>query len=78
MIVVAGGFSEEDNAVCSKEEQNIADLKATHEEADTRRALHAIHCKKHSHCDNIMVSARDTYILLLLLSHPQTSAVMFG
>ena len=40
-------------------------LKSSHEEADTRMVLHAIH----STCDKIVVYARDTDVFLLLLHH---------
>ena len=38
---------------------------STHEEADTRLILHAIHCQ----FDTVAVSSRDTDVLLLLIAH---------
>jgi len=40
-------------------------LKVAHEEADTRTLLHAVN----SSCDTVVVSARDTDVFIMLLSH---------
>ena len=53
-IVTAGGFTDIEGAVSSKE-QDIQCLKASHEEADTRLILHALEL------------CRDTDVLVLLL-----------
>ena len=42
-------------------------FKATHEEADTRLVLHAIQCN----FNTVVISARDTDVLLLLVAHFQ-------
>ena len=47
----------------------VEQLKAQHEEADTRMVLHAIHCSKISDCKTVVVSATDTDVLLILLFH---------
>jgi hypothetical protein len=47
----------------------VTHLRATHEEADTRLILHAIDCSRQSNANNIVVSASDTDVLLLLLAH---------
>ena len=63
-MVVAGAFFEEREVQCSKV-CDISGLPSTHEEADTRVILHAMHAQK----DNVIVYARDTDVLLLLLAH---------
>ena len=49
----------------SKTSTDLAQLKATHEEADTRLVLHAVH----SQFNTVVVSSRDTDVLVLLVSH---------
>ena len=44
VMEVAGGFLDEDTVKCNKAELNISDLRALHEEAETRIVLHACHC----------------------------------
>ncbi len=44
---------------------DLTQLNASHEEADTRMILHAIHCGT----DTVVVFTRDTDVLLLLLAH---------
>ncbi len=46
---------------------DIGPQKSTHEEADTRLVLHAVHSQFHT----VVVSSRDTGVLLLLVSHFQ-------
>ena len=46
---------------------DLGPLKSTHEEADTRLVLHAVHSQFHT----VVVSSRDTDVLLLLVSHFQ-------
>ena len=64
-IVVAGGFRDELEVRSSKTSTDLAQLKATHEEADTRLVLHAVH----SQFNTVVVSSRDTDVLVLLVSH---------
>ncbi len=65
IIVVAGGFSDEEMAESSKSDVDTTQLEARHEEADTRIILH---CTEH-HTDNVVVQSRDTDVLVLLLGH---------
>ena len=69
VMVVTCGFEEEDTVKCNQAELDIADLRALHEEADTRIVLHASHCANKSGAVNIIVSARETDVLILLLAH---------
>lgn len=64
-VVVAGGFTDEEQVEASTSEVNIEELEARHEEADTRMVLH---CTK-SQASAIVVSSRDTDVLVLLLAH---------
>ena len=64
-IVVAGGFTDERQVQLSKATNNLPLLNATHEEADTRLVLHCIH----NNSETIVVSARATDVLLLLVTH---------
>jgi uncharacterized LabA/DUF88 family protein len=64
-IVVAGGFREELDVRSSKGVTDLNALKSTHEEADTRLVLHAVN----SQFRTVVVSSRDTDVLLLLVSH---------
>jgi hypothetical protein len=65
VIVVAGGFNDGEKAQCSNEEMDPTMFYAAHEEADTRIIYHCIA----STCDTVVVSARDTDVLLLLVAH---------
>ena len=60
VIVVAGGFSESTTV-----KFDVSSLRADHEEGDTRLILHCIH----AHMNMIVLSIRDTDVLLLLLAH---------
>ncbi len=64
-IVVAGGFVDEVEVRSSHETTDLTMLRATHEEADTRLILHVVH----SQLDTVVVAARDTDVLLLLVAH---------
>lgn len=64
-IVVAGGFSDEEQVELSTPDVNTEELEGRHEEADTRMILH---CVK-SQASSIVVAARDTDVLVLLLAH---------
>ena len=65
MLVVAGGFEREDEVKTTDPILEPELLQASHEEADTWVVLHCIH----SDVENIVVSARDTDILVLLIAH---------
>ena len=66
-IVVAGGFEDELEVQSSVRSTNVANLRATHEEADTRLVLHALQ----SSYNTVVVYAKDTDVLLLLVAHFQ-------
>ena len=63
IIVVAGGFRTAEYTQCTEPLVDIEILRANHEEADTRVVLHSIHAET----EDVVVAARDTDILLLLL-----------
>jgi hypothetical protein len=42
-VIVSGGFNEEEEVQCSNSKVDVEALQSTHEEADTRFVLHAIH-----------------------------------
>ena len=65
VIVVAGGFSVSTTVKSSDPDLDVSSLRADHEEGDTRLILHCIH----AHMNTIVVSVRDTDVLLLLLAH---------
>ena len=62
---MAGGFEEETEVRSSIQSADVTPLMVTHEETDTRLVLHAVNCSK----DDIVVSARDTDVLLSLVDH---------
>lgn len=64
-VIVAGGFLNEQEVQSSQHSTNLSALCAAHEEGDTRLVLHGIE----NNSTNIVVSARDTDVLLLLVSH---------
>jgi len=64
-LVVAGGFQREDEVQTSNHELDIQQLAANHEEADTRLVLHCVH----TNAESVVVSARDTDVLVLLVAH---------
>ncbi|KAL9966179.1 hypothetical protein ACROYT_G024217 [Oculina patagonica] len=65
IIIVGGGFEEEDTVKCSRSNIDIRGLKGFHEEADTRMILHCVH----SDAEFLVVSSQDTDVFLLLVSH---------
>ena len=65
VIVVSGGFAEVTTVKSSDPDLEVSSLSADHEEADTRLILHCIHAQM----ETLVVSARDTDVLLLLLAH---------
>ena len=65
VIVAVGAFENEREVQSSERVIDLSALKATHEEADTRLILHCVN----SSLDNIVVWARDTDVLLLLVAH---------
>ena len=66
-ILVAGGFKDELIVKSSRDTTDVTPFKSTHEEADTRLVLHAIH----SQYNTVVVASRDTDVLLLLVYHFQ-------
>ena len=64
-IVVARGFSDEEQVESSTPNVNTEELEGRHEEADTHIVLH---CVK-SRASKIVVAARDTDVLVVLLAH---------
>ena len=66
-IVAAGGFRDELEVKSSTGGSDLGPLKSTHEEADTRLVLHAVHSQFHT----VVVSLRDSDVLLLIVSHFQ-------
>jgi hypothetical protein len=64
-IVIAGEFREELEVKSLKAATDLTSLESTREEADTRLVLHAIHSK----FKTVVVSSRDTDVLLILVSH---------
>ena len=67
-IVVAGGFRDEVEIKSSTGTTDLGPLEFTHDEAGTRLALHAVH----SQCHTVVVSSRDTDVLLLQVSRFQS------
>lgn len=63
-LVVSGGFHKEDDVRTNNSNLSIEGLQANHEEADTRIVLHCLHCD----ADKIVVSARDTDVLVQLVA----------
>ena len=66
-VVVAGGCLVEDDVLCSNPSVDLSVLRSNHEDADTRIVLHLV--QLNGHADMVIVSARDTDVLLLLLAH---------
>ncbi len=60
-VIVAGGFLD-DQDVRSSKGSDVDSLQSTHEEADIRLVLHAAH----SPFETVVVSSRDTDVLLLV------------
>lgn len=68
-VIVAGGFVDEMETKCSNDSLSVNDLKANHEEGDTRLVLHAIHMSNVMNMSNIVLTARDVDVLIILLAH---------
>ena len=66
-LVTAGGFTDELQVKSSTSTTDLTHLKSTHEEADTRLVLHAVN----ANFNTVVVSSRDTDVLLLLVFHSQ-------
>ena len=64
-IVASGGFVDELDVCSSKAISNLNHLKSNHKEAGTRIILHAVNYN----CHMLIVSCRDTDVLVLLVSH---------
>lgn len=64
-LVVAGGFEDPSEVKSTKPDFDVSHLISTHEEADTRIILHAVH----NRATNVVVMARDTDVILLLIHH---------
>ena len=64
-IVVSGGFDNDETVKSNKHEIDVTLLESRHEEADTRIILHCVN----SQSQNIIVHARDSDILILMLAH---------
>ena len=70
IVVVSGGFDDEKEVRCSKSTAvNLKTLQSSHEEADIRFVLHAIH--HNGKVNDVVICARDTDVLLLLLAHKE-------
>ena len=63
--MTAGGFKNIQEVQSSNPSLDTSALEAYHEEADTRVFLHCIN----NSADSVVVDARDTDILVLLLAH---------
>ena len=67
-VIVAGGFEDGQEVKCSKATVDIScvtQLRCNHEEADTRLVLHALYSTN----ETVVVSSRDTDVLVLLVAH---------
>ncbi|XP_031332283.1 uncharacterized protein LOC116162731 [Photinus pyralis] len=64
-VLVAGGFVEATHVQSTNEARDLTHFVANHEEADARMVLHAVH----SDCESVVVSVRDTDVLLLFIYH---------
>ena len=67
LTVVGGAFERQTEIRSTSDLRDAEVLEAEHEVADTRIVLHVIHCA--AFYDSIVVRARDTDILLLLVHH---------
>ena len=65
MVVTARGFVEATTVKSSDPELDISFLRADHKHADTRLIIYCVHARM----ETMVVSARDTDVLLLLLAH---------
>ena len=64
---MAGGFEEGTESRSNNSSTDLIQLRPTHEEGDTRLILHAMNCK----LKTVVVSSKDTDVLVLLLAHFQ-------
>ncbi|CAH3188967.1 unnamed protein product [Porites lobata] len=65
IIIVSGGFQDEDTVKCSRPTIDVRALRGFHEEADTRIILHCIH----SDAEFLVVACQDTDVFCLLIAH---------
>ena len=65
IIIVSGGFQDEDTVKCSRPTIDVRALRGFHEEADTRIILHCIH----SDAEFLVVACQDTDVFSLLIAH---------
>jgi len=65
VVVAAEGFVNEREVQSSERAIDLSALRATQEEADTRLIVHCVN----SSLNNIVVKARDTDVVLLLVAH---------
>lgn len=66
-LIVSGGFSDPKHITTSNKNHNVSSLSSTHEEADTRIVLHT-HEASACGYDRVIVVARDTDVLILLVA----------
>ena len=66
VVVAVGGFVDEREVQSSERAIYLSALMATHREADTRVIAHCVNSSLH----NIVLSSRDTDVLLLLVTRP--------
>ena len=65
IVVAASVLGDEEDVRCNQQHIDLLTLKANHEEADTRFVLHCVE----SRSSTIVIAARDTDIIMLLLAH---------
>ena len=77
-IFLGRGFSEKKSVVKLQMDEvpvTIAELKSTHEEADTRIVFHVASCLRNG-SSKVIVRANDTDIIVILLQHYQWLALL--
>ena len=67
-LIISGGFNDPMKVVSSDPEHDVTQLSSNHEEADTRIILHAQEAASRGY-EKLVVIAKDTDILVLLLAH---------
>ncbi|KAG1701751.1 Serine/threonine-protein kinase Chk2 [Nymphon striatum] len=72
VLIVAGGFEEEETVKCSDPAVDVTNYQANHEEADTQVVLHCMH----STADCIVVSSRDTDAENILLTNEEDQTLI--
>ena len=65
IIIVSGGFHDEDTVKCSRPNIDVRALRGFHDEADTRIILHCIH----SDAEFLVVACQETDVFCLLIAH---------